>query len=164
MSSLALVDPEGASKAAQSIQADGLTSDLNDLVADPSKISDENNALATKDLFGLLKAELKGFLVDMPRFLQPTFEKFLQEGVVGNAKPADIAKALKEVGDAYRKTARSAKQTSRQPFPNPTYRSLIAANWAKSSIRSIAKASWAPLQQACRCSRRFINWSATAAS
>ncbi|NAT63598.1 hypothetical protein CU664_09995 [Pseudomonas syringae pv. actinidifoliorum] len=103
LSSLALVDPEGASKAAQSIQADGLTSDLNDLVADPSKISDENNALATKDLFGLLKAELKGFLVDMPRFLQPTFEKFIQEGVVGNAKPADIAKALKEIGDAYQK-------------------------------------------------------------
>lgn len=103
LSSLALVDPEAASKAAQSIQADGLTSDLNDLVADPSKISDENNALAVKDLFGLLKSELKGILIDLPRFMQPTFEKFIQEGVVGNAKPADIAKALKEVGEAYRK-------------------------------------------------------------
>ncbi|WP_122613272.1 hypothetical protein [Pseudomonas viridiflava] len=101
LSSLALVDPEAASKAAQSIQADGLTSDLNDLVADPSKISDENNALATKDLFGLLKGELKGILVDLPRHLQPTFEKFIQEGVVGNAKTEDIAKALKEVGKAY---------------------------------------------------------------
>lgn len=106
LSSLALVDPEAASKAAQSIQADGLTSDLNDLVADPSKISDENNALAVKDLFGLLKSELKGILVDLPRFMQPTFEKFIQEGVVGNAKPADIAKALKEVGDAYQKNGK----------------------------------------------------------
>lgn len=119
LSSLALVDPEGASKAAQSIQADGLTSDLNDLVADPSKISDENNALATKDLFGLLKAELKGFLVDMPRFLQPTFEKFLQEGVVGNAKPADIAKALKEVGDAYQKNDKVSEADIKTALSKP---------------------------------------------
>ncbi|MDU8609355.1 hypothetical protein [Pseudomonas syringae group sp. 247E2] len=119
LSSLALVDPEGASKAAQSIQADGLTSDLNDLVADPSKISDENNALATKDLFGLLKAELKGFLVDMPRFLQPTFEKFLQEGVVGNAKPADIAKALKEVGDAYQKNGKVSEADIKTALSKP---------------------------------------------
>ncbi|KTB69581.1 hypothetical protein AO067_13450 [Pseudomonas viridiflava ICMP 13104] len=119
LSSLALVDPEGASKAAQSIQADGLTSDLNDLVADPSKISDENNALATKDLFGLLKAELKGFLVDMPRFLQPTFEKFIQEGVVGNAKPADIAKALKEVGDAYQKNGKVSEDDIKTALSKP---------------------------------------------
>ncbi|AHG41525.1 hypothetical protein N018_15510 [Pseudomonas syringae CC1557] len=119
LSSLALVDPEGASKAAQSIQADGLTSDLNDLVADPSKISDENNALATKDLFGLLKAELKGFLVDMPRFLQPTFEKFIQEGVVGNAKPADIAKALKEVGDAYQKNGKVSEADIKTALSKP---------------------------------------------
>jgi len=119
LSSLALVDPEAASKAAQSIQADGLTSDLNDLVADPSKISDENNALATKDLFGLLKAELKGFLVDMPRFLQPTFEKFIEEGVVGNAKPADIAKALKEVGDAYQKNGKVSEADIKTALSKP---------------------------------------------
>ena len=119
LSSLALVDPEAASKAAQSIQADGLTSDLNDLVADPSKISDENNALAVKDLFGLLKSELKGILVDLPRFMQPTFEKFIQEGVVGNAKPADIAKALKEVGEAYQKNGKVSEADIKTALSKP---------------------------------------------
>ncbi|RSC26972.1 hypothetical protein EGT09_11355 [Pseudomonas putida] len=97
LSALSLFDPEAATKAAQSIQADGLTSDLNDLVGDPSKISDENKELATKDLFGLLKSVLKGSLLDMPRRTQEVIEKFLEEGLQGKQKSSVVTKVLEEL-------------------------------------------------------------------
>ncbi|MFF7707068.1 hypothetical protein [Pseudomonas sp. NPDC007930] len=103
LTSLSMFDPDAATKAAQDIQADGLTSDLNDLVADPSKISDENKELATKDLFGLLKGVLKGELVDLPRRTQETIEKFLEEGLNGKEKSSAVTKALEELGDVYKK-------------------------------------------------------------
>jgi hypothetical protein len=102
LTSLSLFDPDAATKAAQSIQADGLTSDLNDLIADPSKISEENSELATKDLFGLLKSVLKGELLDLPRRTQETMEKFLEEGVQGKENSSAVSKALKELGEVYK--------------------------------------------------------------
>ena len=103
LTSLQLFDPEAASKAAQNIQADGLTTDLNAILADPSKISDENKELATKDLFGLLKGVLKGNVLDLPRRTQETLEKFLNEGLQGKEKSAAVTKALEELGDVYKK-------------------------------------------------------------
>lgn len=102
LTSLSMFDPDAATKAAQSIQADGLTSDLNDLIADPSKISEENSELATKDLFGLLKSVLKGELIDLPRRTQETIEKFLEEGMQGKEKSSAVTKALQELGDVYK--------------------------------------------------------------
>ncbi|MFJ3471013.1 hypothetical protein [Pseudomonas sp. NPDC090201] len=102
LTSLSLFDPDAATKAAQSIQADGLTSDLNDLIADPSKISDENKELATKDEFGLLKSVLKGELLDLPRRTQEVIEKFLEEGLGDKKKLSAVTKALEEVGEAYK--------------------------------------------------------------
>ncbi|WP_226502265.1 hypothetical protein [Pseudomonas sp. MWU16-30317] len=102
LSQLSLLDPQAAAKAAQSIQADGLTSDLDDLMADPSKISDENKELATKDLFGLLKGVLKGELVDLPRRTQETIEKFLEEGLNDKQKSSAVTKALEELGEVYK--------------------------------------------------------------
>jgi len=102
LTSLSLFDPAAATKAAQSIQADGLTSDLNDLIADPSKISEENSELATKDMFGLLKSVLKGELLDLPRRTQETIEKFLEEGLQGKENSTAVTKALKELGDVYK--------------------------------------------------------------
>ncbi|NWA70282.1 hypothetical protein [Pseudomonas reactans] len=103
LTSLSLFDPEAASKAAQNIQADGLTTDLNAILSDPSKISDENKELATKDLFGLLKGVLKGNVLDLPRRTQETLEKFLNEGLQGKEKSAAVTKALEELGAAYQK-------------------------------------------------------------
>ncbi|MFB3301975.1 hypothetical protein [Pseudomonas sp. AMR01] len=102
LTSLSLFDPEAASKAAQNIQADGLTTDLNTILSDPSKISDENKELATKDLFGLLKSVLKGNLLDLPRRTQETLEKFLNEGLQGKAKSSSVTKALEELGEVYK--------------------------------------------------------------
>lgn len=102
LTSLSLFDPEAASKAAQNIQADGLTTDLNAILSDPSKISDENKELATKDLFGLLKGVLKGTLLDLPRRTQETLEKFLNEGLQGKEKSAGVTKALEELGEVYK--------------------------------------------------------------
>ncbi|KAF1009267.1 MAG: hypothetical protein GAK32_01960 [Pseudomonas fluorescens] len=103
LTSLSLFDPEAASKAAQNIQADGLTTDLNAILSDPSKISDENKELATKDLFGLLKGVLKGSLLDLPRRTQETIEKFLNEGLQGKEKSSAVTKALEELGSVYQK-------------------------------------------------------------
>jgi muconolactone delta-isomerase len=102
LTSLSMFDQDAATKAAQSIQADGLTSDLNDLIGDPSKISDENKELATKDLFGLLKGVLKGELLDMPRRTQEVIEKFLEEGMQGKEKSSAVTKALEELGEVYK--------------------------------------------------------------
>lgn len=62
-----------------------MTTDLTAILSNPSKISDENKALATKNLFGLLKGVLKGSLLDLPRRTQETLEKFLNEGLQGFA-------------------------------------------------------------------------------
>lgn len=102
LTSLSLFDPEAATKAAQNIQADGLTTDLNEILSDPSKISDENKELATKDLFGLLKGVLKGNLLDLPRRSQEVLEKFLNEGLEGKEKSSAVTKALEELGDVYK--------------------------------------------------------------
>ncbi|BBP74663.1 hypothetical protein PHLH7_07670 [Pseudomonas sp. Ost2] len=102
LTSLSLFDPDAASKAAQSIQADGLTTDLNGILADPSKISDDNKELATKDLFGLLKGVLKGSLLDLPRRSQEVIEKFLTEGLQGKEKASAVTKALEELGAVYK--------------------------------------------------------------
>ncbi|MFF7707069.1 hypothetical protein [Pseudomonas sp. NPDC007930] len=110
LTSLSMFDPDAATKAAQDIQADGLTSDLNDLVADPSKVSDENKVEATKDLFGLLKSVIKGEMLDMPRRTQETIEKFLEEGLNGKQKASGVSKALEELGQVY-KNQGSIKQS-----------------------------------------------------
>lgn len=102
LTSLSLFDPDAATKAAQNIQADGLTSDLNDLISDPSKISEENTELATKDMFGLLKSVLKGELLDLPRRTQETIEKFLEEGMQGKEKSSAVSKAMQELGEVYK--------------------------------------------------------------
>ncbi|PVZ12521.1 MULTISPECIES: hypothetical protein [unclassified Pseudomonas] len=102
LTSLAMFDPDAATKAAQDIQADGLTTDLNELVGNPSKISEDNKELATKDLFGLLKSVLKGDAIDLPRRVQESIDKFLQEGFKDKKKAEAVTKALEELGDAYK--------------------------------------------------------------
>ncbi|KAF1033507.1 MAG: hypothetical protein GAK37_00107 [Pseudomonas sp.] len=102
LTSLSLFDPEAASKAAQNIQADGLTADLNSILSDPGKVSDDNKSLATKDLFGLLKGVLKGSLLDLPRRSQEVIEKFLNEGLQGKEKTSAVSKALEELGEVYK--------------------------------------------------------------
>jgi hypothetical protein len=102
LTALSLFDPAAATKAAQDIQADGLTSDLNDLIADPSQISEDNKELATKDMFGLLKSVLKGELLDLPRRTQETIEKFIEEGLNDKSKSSAVTKALEELGEVYR--------------------------------------------------------------
>ncbi|NVZ58938.1 hypothetical protein HX797_21955 [Pseudomonas edaphica] len=119
LTSLSLFDPEAASKAAQNIQADGLTTDLNAILSDPSKISDDNKELATKDLFGLLKGVLKGNLLDLPRRTQETLEKFLNEGLQGKEKSAGVTKALEELGEVYKNSGTISEADVKKALSKP---------------------------------------------
>ncbi|MBW8726798.1 MAG: hypothetical protein JF625_16835 [Inquilinus limosus] len=92
--SLTLLDPEKGKAAAQRLQADSLTADLNQLVGDPSKVSDENKLQATKDLFGLLKGVLKAEGLDLPRRTIETIEKFVEEFVNGNVDQKKVIEAV----------------------------------------------------------------------
>jgi len=92
--SLTLLDPEKGKAAAQKLQADSLTADLNTLVGDPSKVSDENKLQATKDLFGLLKGVIKAEGLDLPRRTIETIEKFVEEFVNGKVDQKKVIEAV----------------------------------------------------------------------
>ncbi len=100
--SLTLLDPEKGKAAAQQLQVAGVTSDLNDLVGDPSKVSDENKIQATKDLFDLLKGMLKPETLDMPRRTIETIEKFIEGFLNGNV---DQKKAIEAIQGAAKEAA-----------------------------------------------------------
>ncbi|QEM80262.1 hypothetical protein [Halomonas binhaiensis] len=100
LSSLAVFDEDAATRAAQKIQRDALIVDLNAIMGDASKVTEENQALATKDLFLLIKGLIKGG-IDMPRRLQSTYEKFINETLGNNKTAGDVDKALKELGEKF---------------------------------------------------------------
>lgn len=98
--SLTLLDPEKGKLAAQTIQKDALTADLNDLVGDPSKVSEANKDLATKDLFGLMKGLLKSETFDVPRRTVETIDKFMNEFLAGKTDQKKVVEAITEAADA----------------------------------------------------------------
>ena len=98
--SLTLLDPEKGKLAAQTIQKDALTADLNELVGDPSKVSEENKDLATKDLFGLLKGVIKSETFDVPRRTVETIDKFMNEFLAGKTDQKKVVQAITEAADA----------------------------------------------------------------
>lgn len=92
--SLSVLDPEKGKKAAAQLQTDALTMDLNNLVANPDSISEENRTQATKDLFGLLKAIFKSETFDTPRRTIETVEKFIEGFIKGNKDEKTVMKAI----------------------------------------------------------------------
>ena len=100
--SLTLLDPEKGKAAAQQLQVGSVTADLNDLVGNADKVSDENKTKATKDLFDLLKGAIKSGTLDLPRQTVDTIEKFIEGFLNGNV---DQKKAIAAVQGAAKEAA-----------------------------------------------------------
>ena len=95
--SLTLLDPEKGKAAVQELSLVGVTADLNELVGDPSKVSDENKLLASKDLFDLLKGLFKSGASGLPQHTVSTIEKFIEGFLNGKV---DQKKAIETIQDA----------------------------------------------------------------
>ncbi|MDH2326577.1 hypothetical protein QCN27_06825 [Cereibacter sp. SYSU M97828] len=98
--SLLAADPEAAAKFAQNMQLDTMTMELNDLMADPGKISEENLTLAGSDAGKILLTLIKKGGLDLGR-RAAEMQKVL-EGILGDKKTsAEFSKALQEIGAKY---------------------------------------------------------------
>ncbi|MDB6454418.1 hypothetical protein [Falsirhodobacter sp. 20TX0035] len=101
--SLLAVDPDAAASFAKNMQIDTLTMELDALMADPSKISDEDLALAGSDTGKMLLTLIKKGGLDLGRRAAEA-QKFL-EGMLGDKKTAkEFGQALQELGAKYAQT------------------------------------------------------------
>ena len=100
--SLAAFDPDTAAQFAQSIQIDGLTMDLDQLMKDSSAINDENTVLATQDTIKTLLTTLKKGGIDIARRTVET-ERFIQEFLGDKQTAKAFGEALKELGATFAK-------------------------------------------------------------
>lgn len=95
--SLLAADPEAAAKFAQNMQIDSMTMELDALMADPSKISEENLNLAGADAGKMILTLLKKAGLDLGRRAAEA-QKFL-EGMIGDKKTnKEFAQAMAEIG------------------------------------------------------------------
>ncbi|GGJ85889.1 MFS transporter [Pseudomonas matsuisoli] len=100
---LATVDPEKAAQFAQQMQMDTMMIDLDRLLQDPSKITDENLTLATQDTVKTWLTALKKAGVDLPRRTAESMDKFVEEILNDKQTAKDFGKALQQLGDRYTK-------------------------------------------------------------
>jgi hypothetical protein len=101
---LAAIDPEKAAQFAQQVQMDTMMIDLNRLMEDPSKITDENLTLATQDTVKTILTALKKAGVDIPRRTVESMDKFVEEILKDKQSAKDFGKALQQLGDIYTRT------------------------------------------------------------
>ena len=94
LASLALINPDQATKTSQKLMMNTLTYELNNI--DPSKISEENKDLATKDLLQYMATLLKGGS-NIMRTGMGSFEKFLAEAVADKTQVTQIRKIIEEM-------------------------------------------------------------------
>ncbi|GGJ85883.1 hypothetical protein [Pseudomonas matsuisoli] len=97
LQSLSLLNEEKGKQASQRLMQDGIAMELNELVADPAKVDPEMTELATKDLFGLLKAIIKNETFDVPRRAQETIEKFINEFMGDKKKLGEVTRVIGEL-------------------------------------------------------------------
>lgn len=101
--SLLAADPEAAAKFAQNMQIDSMTMELDALMADPSKISEENLTLAGSDVGKMLLTLIKKAGLDLGRRAAEA-QKFL-ESMLGDKKTSkEFAQAMAELGAKYSHT------------------------------------------------------------
>jgi hypothetical protein len=98
---LASVDPAQAARFAQQVQMDTLMLDLDRLLADPSRLTDDNVALATQDTVKTVLTALKKAGVDLPRRTAESLDKFVEELLGDKQTAKDFGKALQQLGDLY---------------------------------------------------------------
>ncbi|MCJ8140834.1 hypothetical protein [Falsirhodobacter halotolerans] len=102
-SSLLAADPEAAAKFAQNMQIDTMTMELDALMADPSKITEENLQMAGSDVGKMLLTLIKKGGLDLGRRAAEA-QKFL-EGMIGDKKTTkEFVAAMAELGHHYSKT------------------------------------------------------------
>ncbi|MDF0733087.1 hypothetical protein P0Y43_20550 [Pseudomonas entomophila] len=101
--SLADIDPAKADEFLQNLQIDGYTMEVDKLIADPSKISDDNTALATTDQALLILQALKASGDGIPRRSLATYEKFVEMLVKDKDAATDFGKVMASLGDAWQK-------------------------------------------------------------
>ncbi|WP_338664470.1 hypothetical protein VQH23_04735 [Pararoseomonas sp. SCSIO 73927] len=99
---LLVADPQKAADFAQAAQVDALTMDLNEAVANPDQVSQENLVTATQDAGKTVLQVLKKLGVDAPRRLVES-EKFLEEVIRDKKTAGDFGKAMQELGALYAK-------------------------------------------------------------
>lgn len=100
-SGLADIDPAKADEFLQNVQIDGYTMELDKLVGDPSKISDDNTALATTDNALLILQALKASGDGIPRRSLATYEKFVDLLVSDKGAATDFGKVMSSLGDTW---------------------------------------------------------------
>ncbi|MCS3466957.1 hypothetical protein M2401_000667 [Pseudomonas sp. JUb42] len=98
---LADIDPAKADEFLQNVQIDGYTMELDKLVADPSKISDENTALAGTDNALLILQALKASGDGIPRRSLATYEKFVELLMNDKNAATDFGKVMSNLGDTW---------------------------------------------------------------
>ncbi|AGT08890.1 hypothetical protein [Paracoccus aminophilus] len=101
---LAAFSPEEAGKFAQSTFLNGMTVDLDKIMSTPGAVSEENEALATKDTLASVLATLKKGGVDVPRRLVDTLDKFVNEFMGDKQQVKSFNAVLQELGDTFNKT------------------------------------------------------------
>ncbi|SMO45916.1 hypothetical protein [Paracoccus laeviglucosivorans] len=98
---LAAFDEDEAAKFAQSTMLNGMTVDLNDIMGDPAKVSDENQAQATKDAMTVMMSTLKKGGIDIPRRTVETMDKFVNEFLGDKQQAKAFNEVLQELGDKF---------------------------------------------------------------
>ncbi|MEB2848484.1 hypothetical protein GAO09_25260 [Rhizobiales bacterium RZME27] len=122
-SALLVADPEKAKEFAQNMQLDSMTMELDDLMGDPGKISEENLTQAGADIVKMLLTAAKKGGLDIGRRLAES-EKFLNE-VLGNKQSAkDFAKAMQEIGAIYSKNGEIKSSDIENLFKNGKYKTI----------------------------------------
>jgi protein-tyrosine-phosphatase len=97
LQSLTLIDPEKAKQAQQELMKNSMTADLNELVADPTKVSQSAKEQGMKDVLTLIKSVLKYDTFDIPRRAQETIEKFINEFLGDKQKLSSFTKVVEDL-------------------------------------------------------------------
>ncbi|NWA02251.1 hypothetical protein [Pseudomonas gingeri] len=104
---LADIDPARADQFLKDLQVDSYTLEIDKLMKDPSLISDDATAQATRDVALTTISVLKTTGVDIPRNGLNTYEKFVQEVLLKDKDSArDFGKAATELGDIWQKNGK----------------------------------------------------------
>ncbi|MGY2402211.1 hypothetical protein [Pseudomonas sp. SDO5271_S396] len=97
------VDPELAQQFLQGLSRDSMIMELDEILGDPSKISDENNAIAAFDTTNYWLRAARG-TVDIPSHLVGTWENTVQKLMLDKQDGAAFGRIYAELGDQYMRT------------------------------------------------------------
>ncbi len=122
-SALATFDPSLAADFARSVQADGVTIELDRLIADPSLIDDENMGTATQDVIKTLLGAAKKGGIDMLRRGLET-DRFIEEVLKDKQTAATFGRAMNELGHVYQQKGNLIQADIDRVFSKEIYKGL----------------------------------------